>query len=63
MLGPDQVRHMGDVVDELGAADIVLAEEVADAVDADDAAGLGAGLDLFVGDVAAVVLQRLGAGM
>jgi hypothetical protein len=63
MLRADQVGHVGDVIDEGLAPDVVLAEEHADAVDADDAAGLGAGLDLLIDDVAAVAADRLGTGV
>ena len=57
MIGADQLDDVVDVVGDCLRADVVVAEEDADAVDADDAAGLGAATDQIVGDVARMISQ------
>ena len=54
---PDEIGDVVDVIAQRRRADIVVAEEDADAVDADHPAGLGAGSDLIVTNVALVVIQ------
>ena len=55
VLGAHEVRDVTDVPQDRLVSGIVVAQEDPHAVDADNAARCGAGLDLFVADVALVV--------
>ena len=63
MLGPDQLGHVVDVAHDDFGRRRAGAEEQADAVDPDDAAGGGAGPDQLVRDVARMVAQRARVGV
>src|SRR4051812_25969791 len=63
MLRADPRRDVVDVTDDGLGADVVVAEEGTDAADADDTTGLGAFVDLLVGDVAHMLAQGQRIGM
>ena len=59
----EQRQIMLDVIDDGRGRDLVVADEEADAVDADDAPRRGTGERLIVPDIALVVAERAGVRM